>query len=123
MRARKFQIKAKPYSYTLHFLVGTQQQGERWLRRHGDSNASLVGLSGCAFAPETDTSAVFVWLQDATDLPRACHECVHAAIFVLRGSGVPVTATNDEALAYLVEHLFALAVKKLMPRPAKFDYY
>ncbi|QQV57869.1 hypothetical protein ACJBUE_20995 (plasmid) [Ralstonia syzygii subsp. celebesensis] len=39
-------------------------------------------------------------------LQTLCHECVHAALFILDGAGVDVTESNGEPLAYLTDFLF-----------------
>jgi hypothetical protein len=119
--AKHFSFWAEPYSYQVFFCIGTQQQGERWLAGHGDPDPVLQGMSACAFDPgSNEQSKICVWLDRDVRAPRLIHELVHAAVFILRGSGVPITADNDEALAYLVELLFeACYWRMLRPRGSK----
>lgn len=119
--AKYFHVRAEPFSYIVYFCIGTQAQGEKWLARHGDSDPDLNGMSACAFDPNSnEQSKICVWLNRDVRAPRLIHELVHAAVFVLRGSGVPITADNDETLAYMVEVLFeACYWRMLRPRAAK----
>jgi hypothetical protein len=79
-----------------------------WLKRQGVLDHDLTGDVACTCVPETDNNGarVCVWLHPEQKTSALVHELVHAAVEILRGSGVPITAQSDEALAYLVERLF-----------------
>lgn len=100
---RSVVLKAHPYSHKVYVRRCTEDEGHKWLARHGD--AAPLTEYRATMHPHATKSKVFVWLNPKAGLPEICHEFVHAATFILKDSGVPVNWTNDEALAYLVEYL------------------
>lgn len=67
----------------------------------------------------TNTGNIYVWVRDSEDIPTMVHECVHAANAVFMVSGVKCTASNDEALAYLVEWFFCRMMELRDSKPRR----
>lgn len=100
---RPYYIRVPPYSYDVHVLVATPEVAQRWFRRHGDKGG-VGDTDGATYIPPGE-SDLYVWFQPNASMGAIAHEFVHVAVAVLHGSGVPVTQANDEAIAYIVEHL------------------
>lgn len=96
-------LKALPYSFKLFIRFCDYKEAEKWLRRYGEKD-SLKELKGLMY-PHPTKSKIFIWFPPKAPINDIVHEFVHAAVFTLKESGVPITATNDEALAYLVDRL------------------
>lgn len=96
-------IRALPYSHKIYVKRCSESEGEHWLTRYGH-RGSLKEFRGCMH-PHAIKSKVYVWLGPQASVPEVAHEFIHAAMWVLKDSGVPVTWTNDEALAYLAEQM------------------
>jgi hypothetical protein len=64
-------------------------------------------VSDCVGIATTDTDTMRAYIGVFNSMPcTLAHECVHAAMAILGSAGVRVTPDNNEALAYLVEHIF-----------------
>lgn len=66
------------------------------------------GLAGAVWSIESEDGVV-VFLMVAPDLRTLCHESVHAAWHILDHARVVVDVENHEALAYMVDWIFATA--------------
>jgi len=110
MQYRAIVLHARPYAYEVYVRQCSPHAGERWLARYGCSDR-LHDYQGFTWIPG-DGYKIFVWLAEDADTAVVSHELVHVAVEVLRGSGVPLTYSNDESLAYLQAHLLADFLKK-----------
>ncbi len=56
-----------------------------------------------------DRHLTIIWMGQKPTSPQhysiLAHECIHAGVQLLHAIGVPIEATNDEVLAYLVDSL------------------
>ncbi|QMV32531.1 hypothetical protein KMB83_gp11 [Ralstonia phage Anchaing] len=85
-----------PYGAKVAFI----RSRTAWATLFGEKPAEGVyGL--CDWSGDTVCVGVF-----RGGLQTLCHECVHAALFILDGAGVDVTESNGEPLAYLTDFLF-----------------
>lgn len=117
---RPYRIRATPYVAIVEVLFSSPEDGTKWLRGCGDESVevtdddhglTIIGTRGY----------VSTWLQDPTDVATLAHEMVHAAVAVLERAGVLISPENDEALAYLVEHLMREVGKRIARDAAKRD--
>lgn len=105
-RARYRKIEIAHYRATVHAVVGRDLAAAYALARRrcpaltdahdpADEAACLTGPDGAAWV-----------LFPARASPGlVAHEAVHAAVLVARRRGLPVSASADEVLAYLVEEI------------------
>lgn len=111
MRKRSFALTTEPYPYVVHVLIADVKAGERWLKRKGHGY-SLENLAGLTTTP-LDGSDIFVWLESG-NIPILCHEMLHCVVAVLKGSGVGISASNDEVMAHLLASLVERCLKKIL---------
>lgn len=110
---RRVRIACKPYASHVEIAVGPLAEARPWYaKRTGDTLADDDG--GATHTPEDGTS-ITCWSEDTGAM--LVHELVHVAVAVLQRAGVPVSAENDEALAYLVSHLYETVCKRLAAKP------
>lgn len=116
--SRRFTLQCHPYSDRLDVLVGDAAEGAKWLQRQGSEADTCEDSLGMSYIPDDDESLpICMWL--AADAPQSmmAHELVHVAMAVLHRAGVPISYANDEALAYLVSHLFKTLQARLAKAP------
>lgn len=118
---------AAPYSYKVWICFGIRAQGQRWLRRHFKITEDISDAEGYA-GIDDERLIAWAWIHTDADESTIVHEAVHLGTRILRDSGVPITAANDEAAAYLIGHMYAIVVEKrrrALARRARrnFDYY
>lgn len=58
-------------------------------------------------------------LSESALLRSLSHECNHAAIDMLDGCGVPISADNQEAICYTQDYIFAMCYEFLESKRSK----
>jgi len=98
------------YHRTLHVCVG-DEQFTKTCKKLGISPKFFEEKSqGCVLS---SPAGLVLYVGDTRTSDTLVHECVHVASFILELAGVPVSAKEDEALAYLVGYIWSEVVKKV----------
>jgi hypothetical protein len=98
----------------VHLLICRATAGLRWLKRHG-YESTIEDCHGITYTPN-DSSDIYVWISHQGTLLDVSHELVHATISTLHISDVPISRANEEAIAYLHEHLLAAYLQRRAKR-------
>lgn len=91
---------------------------DAFARRTGGDAARIGAACGAvvqAMRAET-AKTIVVWLPHRLPPDFLAHECVHIATETLEHAGVPLSVACDEALAYLVGHLYRVLAPVVRPR-------
>lgn len=103
MRARHKVIEIAHYRATVHVVVGRDLAAAYALARRLEPQlAEVVGSDERAACVVLD-GVPWVLLPLGASPGTIAHEGVHAAVAVAEHAGLPVSASADEVLAYLVE--------------------
>jgi len=65
---------------------------------------------------EMDHKSVYLVAYFDRKPPTLVHELLHTTVHILSHAGVPITAENDEALAYLLDSLYESALSAMNRR-------
>ena len=76
--------------------------------------ATIRGISGRY--SEMDHKSVYLVGYFDRKPPTLIHELLHTTVQILQHAGVPITAENDEALAYLLDFLYESALSAMNRR-------
>lgn len=94
-----------------HVDVGvfySREKLDKWLEQAGldlDTDRQAFNAFVLRDRDKEGVTWFCAYLPKVIKIHTLAHECVHLANLILDQAGVQTTATNDEALAYLVDHL------------------
>lgn len=102
------------YHQDIYFIPGLSEEDyDKFIRKFDPKYHSSIGSS---YGYTTLAAGkVFIWLKDNKfeNLGALCHECVHAANFILNDRGIKQDTNNDEALTYLAQWVFEKCLKHM----------
>jgi len=107
MRRIQYSRRVKVPIYDMYLVISFDM--EDLLREYPGLCQTLGDFEGLEYAQgmvfdgvEGDTAMIALLIhREAVNMNTMTHESVHAAVAILDGVGVPVTISNQEALAYL----------------------
>lgn len=103
-------IEIPIYDRTLHVCVGDEQFIKTCKKLSINPKFSEEKSEGCVLS---SPAGLILYVGDTRTSDTLVHECVHVASFILELAGIPVSAKEDEALAYLIGYIWSEVVSKV----------
>lgn len=130
-RAR-FSVENPPYRIETLVIVSPAAECRRYMRRRCGRGFPQVDFGNAAgltvpCVERNGSQTILLWMDSfdfsVEDMGTLAHECLHAAVYVLRNSGVRSVIlednggdSDDEALAYMVGEMHEKILRELSRR-------
>jgi hypothetical protein len=113
---REFRCKIRiPLYRTVVEVILSSNMKETWRKegpKYGD-DGSIDDIA--AFTQPVPGQSVLIVATTTPSVSDIAHEAVHAAVYILKTSGVKLTDSSEESYAYLVGHIVC-EIRKMMLR-------